>query len=134
MAFLGGGLILVGCKAPSSADDSVDDGSPKANIVSFQGSPETSLVGTWTSTQGDSIYELDKDGKLKMTALVRIPGSSEPQKHERDGQWGVSGKTLYIKTTDSTGDMVAQYAFEQKGSTLNLTVANLKMKTVFHRK
>lgn len=133
MALLGVGLILVGCKAPSSAEDSADDGLPKASDITFQGSPDASLAGTWTSTQGDSIYELDKDGKLKMTSIVHIPGSSKPQKRNRDGQWGVSGKTLYIKTTDANGDMVAKYDFEQKGSTLNLTVASLKMKTVFHR-
>jgi hypothetical protein len=134
MALLGAGLILAGCKASSSTDDSVDDGLPKATSVQFEGSPNVALAGTWTSTQGDSIYELDKDGKLKMTSVVHIPGSKEAQKRERDGQWGVSGQTLFTKTTDSSGDTVAKYDFEQKGNTLTLSLASLKVKAVFHRK
>jgi hypothetical protein len=128
-------MILIGCKPPSSSDsESADDGSPSSKVIAFQGTADPALVGTWVSKAGDSIFELGKDGSLKMTALRQIPGTKEPQKLTRNGSWAVNGKEFYTKSNDAGGETVAKYEYEQKGNTLDLSISKMKIKTELHRK
>lgn len=113
--------------------DSTDDGAKSVKPVAFQGTPDPALVGKWVSTGGDSVFELGKDGNLKMTSIVHAPGASKPQERQRTGFWGVSDKTLYTKTTDTSGETVAKYSFEEKGNSLTVYISGIKMKTIFHR-
>jgi hypothetical protein len=126
---------LAGCQAqsPTVSSDAADD-VPPAPQITFQGKPDSSLVGTWVSDAGDSIYELGKNGKLETTSLAHAPGGKSPLKVSRDGLWGVSGTDLFTETQDKTGNSVGKFHFEKKGNTLTLSIPAMKVKSVFHRK
>lgn len=107
--------MVVGCKG---GDDDVEPAVvPKA--VAFEGKADPAYAGTWTSTDGSSVLDLQKDGGV---AISQTSASVNGKSTSRvKGRWLVSGGDLLFQYTEkSGGETTVKYGATLAGKELAL--------------
>jgi hypothetical protein len=116
--------LVFGCQP---AEEEILTSEPKS--VSFEGSVDEKLVGTWKSADGSSKYEFDQDGKFRLEGKIRTPGGEIDNK--TNGEWKVNNNQLLIK--DANG-YVIPYDLKTANDELTMTsIGSMKNKTTLKR-
>lgn len=100
--------------------------------IAFDGKVEDNLVGTWKTSDGNSVLVLEKDGSLQIESTFNTPNGK--QNSAKKGKWLSTGEKLKMQYEESDGSLLTiAYTLKLEGDSMVLSTTTPKRETTYKR-